>query len=140
MLKIMIVSLTVEMNISLQASIVRVQSLSINTGIINIECVSNCRVCNNANTCQTCKSGFGLQNNICATCPSGKYLSGQNCVSIKLFFSYSEFIRLSNKLCDLFKWNSVSNMSSWLWLARRSMSSLSCWKISFWTNMSKYCL
>ena len=72
-----------EMNTMLLMEIASVQIFSSLFTHMNLECGNNCQNCINANICQTCNSGFGLQNGQCAACPSNTYLSGQDCLSMK---------------------------------------------------------
>jgi len=51
-----------------------------------LACPNTCETCTSDTVCVTCKNGYGLQNNAdCATCPIGTFLSGQDCLSMKLF-------------------------------------------------------
>lgn len=44
------------------------------------ECPTTCRACTGADSCQTCKSPFVLENNKCG-CLDGQYQSGNSCES-----------------------------------------------------------
>ena len=51
--------------------------------IISKACPMHCASCKDSQNCQTCKSGYGLVNNLCILCPVGTYLTnGQLCKGI----------------------------------------------------------
>jgi len=39
-------------------------------------CSTNCASCNKIATCDTCSSGYGVENSACVVCALGKYSSG----------------------------------------------------------------
>jgi len=70
---------------------------------LSLACPIHCSSCDDAQTCTSCDTGYGLYNDACILCPAETYLNNKGVCKSKFLSKFSSSHRLSQRFLKRFK-------------------------------------